>query len=98
MWTLTASTAAFLPCWVQGQAAQVPPPRLLQCVRSYRGDLQLVDAMAPLPVAAEGVHNAPSPWDPVLLELLKHVSSLFTFEAIRSCGMGNLAELRQEGQ
>jgi hypothetical protein len=31
-------------------------------------------------------------------ELPKHFSSLFTFAAIRGCGMGELAEFKEEGE
>jgi hypothetical protein len=48
--------------------------------------------MAGLAVAAEGAHLHPGILDfSCLPELPKHVSHLFTFEAIKGCGMGELA-------
>jgi hypothetical protein len=50
-------------------------------------------------VAAEGAHLHPGIMEFYYSsELPNHVSSLFTFEAIRGCGMGELAEFKQEGE
>jgi hypothetical protein len=50
-------------------------------------------------VAAEGAHLHPGIMEfDYSSELPKHVSSLFTFKAIRGCGMGELAEFKQEGE
>ncbi len=50
-------------------------------------------------VAAEGAQLHPGIMELYYSsELPKHVSSLFTFEAIRGCGMGVLAEFKQEGE
>jgi hypothetical protein len=54
--------------------------------------------MAALMVAAEGAHLYPGILDFYLPELPKHVSHLFTFEAMGGCGMGELAEFKQEGE
>jgi hypothetical protein len=55
--------------------------------------------MAALTVAAEGAHFHPGILDFSYLPALpKHVSHLFTLEAIRGCGMGELAEFKQEGE
>jgi hypothetical protein len=54
--------------------------------------------MTVLAVAAEGAHLHPGIMKFYYSSKLpKHVSSLFTFEAIRGCGMGELLEFKQEG-
>ncbi len=54
--------------------------------------------IASLAVAAEGAHLHPDILDfSYSPELAKHVSSLFTFEAIRGCGMGGSQNLSRRG-
>jgi hypothetical protein len=55
--------------------------------------------MVALAVAAVGAHLNHGIMDfSYLPELPKHVSHLFTFKVVRGCGMGELAESKQEGE